>query len=55
MSVNMTMINHLGESGKCHAVYNAGILMQLSYLCDIHYLRELAVSKSFDIANLQSP
>lgn len=55
MTVNMTMIYYFKENGKCHAVYNAGILMQLSYLCNIHHLRELAVSKGFDMANLQAP
>lgn len=55
MSVNMTMVNHFRESGKCRAVYNVGILMYLFYLYNIHHLRELAVSKSFDIANLQAP
>lgn len=55
MSVNMTMRNHFRESGKCCAVYNAGILLQLFYLYNIRHLRELAGSKSFDIANFQAP
>lgn len=53
--MNMTVINHFRESGKCRTVYNAGILMCLFYLYNIHHLRELVVSKSFDIADLQAP